>query len=1232
MFWVDDGDAKTEAGELQPLSKFGIYKIMVPTNKDTLQGDYTKKDKETLTLSGGQYQEPLPEVQEYPTDEILPPVLENTAGREFVLGGTIKLESHTEYDIWHPGDKKQVDTNVNKVHQHINDGKARKIAEDIFNKIIPIQNNTADVDKAILEREMLQELNTHREQLEISPFKMDVTLLQIDVSEQLRRTTRAKGHISDSLTLATAHPDLRDLEASIEMDTEIKHSILDTTKEYDLFPQLLQFHQFFAQKQVKSIKERMESGDIKLQATGAQVDEKSELMTILDGIYSQFSKKDVAFANIDLKKLDIDIKGDRRELSNVQALDAWFATEDAQDAQREENKPPQVDTVSFSENNPSPGDSISSTVTGSDPENFDLAWEWTWKGSGVEQKGTATGKTLKLDQLTTSPQAKAGDKYGIDLKLTDALGAYVTHKQEIDGIQPKPPSITSLSVPNRVELGRGFRVSAAGTDPDGNDSNLKWAFSSDGNAQKSNDRSMSGANASADYVNRANAGTPSVRVTVTDEQGLSASTTKSYLAWRQRRRRGDPLIFDLNQDGKVNLTGGTVARNATSIPVGLWDITVDSMPKDHRYVVSDANSSNGTHESAVSVNSSGRWKVGMESMDKNGQWNPLDISANFKGDEGSLTAGALKLSLTRTSDGGYQDDGMGFTSVGGDMVEFDMHPDRSSWSKRSYTYRPGLGAPSADGGQAKYDTGNSESIGATWQETVSKGNKAKIHTAAGEWIGEWIGGDKSEYFYGTRKDVERTQWISGDGDGLLVWDHNGNGTIDDSSELMSEFDISGNHAFANGLEKLAHYFDKDGNGVIEAHEMQGLMFWIDDGDAKTEEGELIPPWKLGITEIIVPVLNEKFAKENAEKLSTTSTKEEWKAFESEQSSSGISLNASEYTPDRTAGLVQDDSVPVESDILVDSTAHGTQTAPINTNHPTDWEDVKATVKIETEAMMGLKGQDAPKMEEELPSAHQNAVTFYIDKLLHRIETAQIEVTEKGAQVDPKDELRRILDISNWGMDKTQIVVRNGTFKQFDIHFDYKTVEETTMKIWEVFFDHEDKESGKGKRIDPLILDLNRDGKFDITGANQEGNGKIDGDTVSFDIDPSKQSWKQNSPGHRPGYYEGRMSAHVDPVPNGKAVYNTGKSESTNKHGEGRWTEDTSKGVSAKIFDADGKWVGEWVARDWGNSHGGRLGRYYFSPHEQKENTEWMKGTGDGFLVWDKNGKTHRRQHRDDVRV
>ena len=175
-----------------------------------------------------------------------------------------------------------------------------------------------------------------------------------------------------------------------------------------------------------------------------------------------------------------------------------------------------------------------------------------------------------------------------------------------------------------------------------------------------------------------------------------------------------------------------------------------------------------------------------------------------------------------------------------------------------------------------------------------------------------------------------------------------------------------------------------------------------------------------------------------------------------------------------------------------------------------------------------------------------------------------------------------------------------------------------QKIWEVFFDHKDKKSDKGHRIDPLILDLNMDGKFDITGANQEGNGKIDGATVNFDIDPSKQSWKRNSPGHRPGWYEGRKSSLCPPLPNGKAIYNTGKTE--NFGPKGVWKDNPKLGNQAKIYNEQQKWVGEWVAADWGYSHGGRLGRYYFDAYDQKEQTEWMKkGSGDGFLVWDKNG-------------
>ena len=77
-----------------------------------------------------------------------------------------------------------------------------------------------------------------------------------------------------------------------------------------------------------------------------------------------------------------------------------------------------------------------------------------------------------------------------------------------------------------------------------------------------------------------------------------------------------------------------------------------------------------------------------------------------------------------------------------------------------------------------------------------------------------------------------------------------------------------------------------------------------------------------------------------------------------------------------------------------------------------------------------------------------------------------------------------------------------------------------------------------------------DGKFDITGANQEGNGKIDGATVNFDIDPSKQSWKRNS--QDTDQVGMKVRSHLcPPIPNGKAIYNTGKVENFGRKEFGR---------------------------------------------------------------------------------
>ena len=135
----------------------------------------------------------------------------------------------------------------------------------------------------------------------------------------------------------------------------------------------------------------------------------------------------------------------------------------------------------------------------------------------------------------------------------------------------------------------------------------------------------------------------------------------------------------------------------------------------------------------------------------------------------TVQGGGFTFELIRTSDGGYKDDGTGVKSVGGEMVESDIDPSRSSWSNRSKSFRPGLGAPALPHGYAEYDKGTKVNIAndGVWKEDSSKGDTAKLYDATGEWVGEWIGGKEPEYYYGNRKDKERTQWLKGgSGDGF----------------------------------------------------------------------------------------------------------------------------------------------------------------------------------------------------------------------------------------------------------------------------------------------------------------------------------------------------------------------------------------------------------------------------------------------------------------------------------
>ncbi|MBI3446967.1 MAG: hypothetical protein HY055_16785, partial [Magnetospirillum sp.] len=91
--------------------------------------------------------------------------------------------------------------------------------------------------------------------------------------------------------------------------------------------------------------------------------------------------------------------------------------------------------------------------------------------------------------------------------------------------------------------------------------------------------------------------------------------------------------------------------------------------------------------------------------------------------------------------------------------------------------------------------------------------------------------------------ARKTGWV-GAGTGLLCLDRNGNGNIDDITELFGSNDA------ANGFAALAA-LDANGDGVIDASDAQfaNLRVWVDNGDGLTQGGELLSLADLGITSI-----------------------------------------------------------------------------------------------------------------------------------------------------------------------------------------------------------------------------------------------------------------------------------------------------------------------------------------------------------------------------------------------
>ncbi|WP_248282006.1 calcium-binding protein [Parazoarcus communis] len=105
--------------------------------------------------------------------------------------------------------------------------------------------------------------------------------------------------------------------------------------------------------------------------------------------------------------------------------------------------------------------------------------------------------------------------------------------------------------------------------------------------------------------------------------------------------------------------------------------------------------------------------------------------------------------------------------------------------------------------------------------------------------------------------AERTGWVDV-GDGLLVWDRNGNGVIDNGLELFGNQTLLGNgQQAANGFAALAQH-DSNGNGAFDAYDAlwSDIRVWRDlNQDGVSQAGELFTLAELGIASISLSYAN-----------------------------------------------------------------------------------------------------------------------------------------------------------------------------------------------------------------------------------------------------------------------------------------------------------------------------------------------------------------------------------------
>lgn len=127
--------------------------------------------------------------------------------------------------------------------------------------------------------------------------------------------------------------------------------------------------------------------------------------------------------------------------------------------------------------------------------------------------------------------------------------------------------------------------------------------------------------------------------------------------------------------------------------------------------------------------------------------------------------------------------------------------------------------------------------------TLDTTNTGKITTAKNEWLSHpaFYSEFASKFDFTGDGIADNCEWLSNNPDALLCMPVKGQ--INGVTELFGNLG-----GYANGYDKLSVLCDKDGNGIVEESELEGLMLWVDSNrNGVADMGELKTLDSYGIT-------------------------------------------------------------------------------------------------------------------------------------------------------------------------------------------------------------------------------------------------------------------------------------------------------------------------------------------------------------------------------------------------